>query len=75
MDAAPNLPIVPAVIEGSWRVFQKNMFPVPYGASVRIRFGEPISRVVGESPVEILEQCRTWIESTLDEWRTAEVAA
>jgi len=51
------------------------MFPVPYGASVRIRFGEPIFRAVGESPVEILEHCRDWIDGTLDEWRTAEGAA
>ena len=75
MEAAPNLPIVPAVIEGSWRVFQKNMFPIPYGASVRIRFGEPIRRAVSESPIEILDRCQLWIDSTLDEWRTAEGTA
>ena len=75
MEAAPNLPIVPAVIEGSWRVFQKNMFPIPYGASVRIRFGEPIRRAMSESPVEVLDRCRLWIDGTLDEWRTAEGTA
>jgi 1-acyl-sn-glycerol-3-phosphate acyltransferase len=75
MEAAPNLPIIPTVIDGSWRVFQNNMFPIPFGSKVRIRFGEPIARAVGESPVDVLERCQAWIEGTLVEWRTAEGAA
>ncbi len=75
MQAAPNLPIIPTAIEGSWRVFQRNMFPIPFGSKVRIRFGEPIVRAVGESPVEVLERCQAWIEGTLVEWRTAEGSA
>jgi 1-acyl-sn-glycerol-3-phosphate acyltransferase len=70
MDAAPNLAIVPTAIDGSWRVFQRNMFPIPYGAKVRVRFGEPISREPGESPVEVLDRCRVWIEATIEEWRS-----
>jgi 1-acyl-sn-glycerol-3-phosphate acyltransferase len=70
MQAAPSLPIIPTAIEGSWRVFQRNMLPIPFGSKVRIRFGEPIARVVGESPVEVLERCQDWIEATLVEWRT-----
>ncbi|MEA2024994.1 MAG: lysophospholipid acyltransferase family protein [Actinomycetota bacterium] len=70
MEAAPNLTIIPTAIDGSWRVFQRNMFPVPYGAAVHVRFGEPIERVRGESPTEILERCRVWIEATIDEWRS-----
>jgi hypothetical protein len=51
------------------------MFPIPFGSKVRIRFGEPIGRAAGESPLEVLERCQTWIERTLGEWRTAEGAA
>ncbi len=75
MQAAPSLPIIPTAIEGSWRVFQRNMFPIPFGSKVRIRFGEPIVRATGESPLEVLERCQTWIERTLGEWRTAEGTA
>jgi 1-acyl-sn-glycerol-3-phosphate acyltransferase len=75
MEAAPNLEIIPTAIDGSWRVFQRNMFPVPYGADVHVRFGEPIARARGESPAEILERCRTWIEETIDEWRSDDGSA
>ncbi|MEA2009871.1 MAG: lysophospholipid acyltransferase family protein [Actinomycetota bacterium] len=70
MEAAPNLEIIPTAIDGSWRVFQRNMFPVPYGADVHVRFGIPIARVRGESPTEVLERCRAWIEETIDELRS-----
>jgi len=70
MEAAPNLSIIPTAIDGSWRVFRRNMFPIPYGAQVRIRFGTPITREAGESPTEILDRCRIWIESTIAEWRS-----
>jgi 1-acyl-sn-glycerol-3-phosphate acyltransferase len=70
MEAAPNLPIIPTAIDGSWRVFQRNMFPIPYGAAVRVRFGEPIARTPDESPIEVLDQCRVWIEGTIDGWRS-----
>lgn len=75
MEDAPNLEIIPTAIDGSWRVFQRNMFPVPYGASVHVRFGEPITRVRGESSIEILERCRLWIEETIDEWRSGDDSA
>jgi 1-acyl-sn-glycerol-3-phosphate acyltransferase len=75
MKAAPDLPIIPTAIEGSWRVFQRNMFPIPYGTTVRVRFGEPLFRRPGESPVEILDRCQAWISQTLQEWRFPDRAA
>ncbi|HZJ47567.1 MAG TPA: lysophospholipid acyltransferase family protein [Acidimicrobiia bacterium] len=70
MEAAPNLSIIPTAIDGSWRVFRRNMFPIPYGAAVRVRFSEPIVRQADESPVDILDRCRAWIEATITEWRS-----
>jgi 1-acyl-sn-glycerol-3-phosphate acyltransferase len=75
MEAAPHLAIIPTAIEGSWRVFERNMFPIPFGSRVRVRFGQPIARVAGESPATVLEACREWIEGTLREWRTVEGVA
>lgn len=60
MAGAPDLPIIPTAIDGSWRVFEHNMFPVPFGARVRVRFGEPIPRRPDEDPAEILERCFEW---------------
>lgn len=64
MKGAPELPIVPTSINGSWRVFAHNMFPVPYGTRVTVRFGEPIPRVPDEDPAEILERCFNWASET-----------
>jgi 1-acyl-sn-glycerol-3-phosphate acyltransferase len=68
MEGAPELEIVPTVIDGSWRVFSHNMFPVPFGAHVKIAFGDPIPRTSGEDPEVVLEQCREWSSKTLARW-------
>ncbi|MGI9666407.1 MAG: lysophospholipid acyltransferase family protein [Acidimicrobiia bacterium] len=68
MRSAPELPIVPAVIDGSWKVFDNNMLPVPYGTEVRIRFGAPIPRTSGESPRKVLDACHDFAETTLEAW-------
>jgi len=68
MDGAPDLSIVPTVIDGSWKVFANNMLPVPFGTRVRVRFGEPISRSGDEDPSAIVEQCHLWAAEVLDSW-------
>lgn len=75
MEAAPHLPVVPAAIDGSWRLFTNNLFPVPYGVDVTVRFGAPIERSPDEDPAVIVERCREFAEATLDEWRSGEPAA
>jgi 1-acyl-sn-glycerol-3-phosphate acyltransferase len=68
MSGAPDLLIVPTVIDGSWRVFANNMFPIPYGTRVRVRFGNPIERNPDEDPAEITQRCATWAREVLREW-------
>lgn len=68
MESAPDLPVVPAVIDGSWELFQDNLFPVPFGVRVTVRFGAPIERTAGEDPAAIIERCRDFAEATLAEW-------
>ncbi len=70
MSGAPDLQIIPTVIDGSWRVFANNMFPIPYGTHVRVRFGEPIDRSPDEEPREIVERCAAWAQGVLEEWHT-----
>lgn len=74
MEAAPDLEIVPAVIDGSWKVFRHNMFPVPYGTDVRMRFGDPIARSPGEDPAVVVAGCRAFAEATLEEWHRGQAA-
>ena len=69
MAGAPDLPIIPTVIDGSWEVFANNMFPIPYGTHVRVRFGDPIAREPDEDPAEIVERCAQWAEDVMEEWK------
>lgn len=66
LRAADQLPVVPAAIDGSWRV--SDMFPVRFGSKVHIRFGEPIPRHEGDGG-EVLDATRSFIEQSLAEWR------
>jgi 1-acyl-sn-glycerol-3-phosphate acyltransferase len=68
MEGAPDLEIIPTVIDGSWKVFLNNMLPVPFGTQVRVAFGEPIRRSPDEDPQVVLEQCRKWAAETLTRW-------
>lgn len=68
LEAAPELQVIPTVIDGSWRVFARNMLPVPYGTSVRVRFGEPIERTEAEDVESIIERCRAFADAALAEW-------
>ena len=71
LAAAPNLAVIPTVVDGSWKVFKNNMLPIPYGTKVRVRFGEPIARHAGESVDAIVEACRVFAEATLAEWHSS----
>jgi 1-acyl-sn-glycerol-3-phosphate acyltransferase len=68
MSGGPDLPIIPTVIDGSWKVFANNMFPIPFGTRVRVRFGPPIERTPDEDPAEITQRCADWADSVLAEW-------
>lgn len=70
MRSAPELPVVPTTIDGSWKVFEHNMMPVPFGTRVRVRVGTPIERTPDENPSEVLERCRAFAAATLGEWHT-----
>lgn len=68
MAGAPDLKIVPTVIDGSWRVFEHNMFPVPFGVRVKVAFGDPIARTDIDDPGVIAEACREWSSEVLARW-------
>jgi 1-acyl-sn-glycerol-3-phosphate acyltransferase len=71
LNAADRLPVVPAAIDGSWKLLRNNLLPVPFRTRVRIRFGDPIARQAGDA-ADVAEEARTWIAATLDAWRSGE---
>jgi 1-acyl-sn-glycerol-3-phosphate acyltransferase len=75
LAAAPSLPVVPATIDGAWKLLEKKLFPVPFGTKVKVRFSDPLQRMVGEDPAEVLDRVRRTIEATLMEWRAAPASA
>ena len=72
IEAAPSLPVVPTTIDGAWKLLENKLFPIPFGTKVRVRFSDPLQRIDGEDPVELLDRARDVIEGTLTEWRAAD---
>jgi 1-acyl-sn-glycerol-3-phosphate acyltransferase len=72
LAAAPNLPVIPTTIDGAWRLLESKLFPIPFGTKVRVRFSEPLQRLAGEDPSDLIARVRETIEGTLMEWRTAD---
>ncbi len=69
MKAAPDLAVVPTTIDGSWELLANKLFPIPFGTTVRVRFGDPVARTEGDDPRALLEQARAEIDATLARWR------
>jgi 1-acyl-sn-glycerol-3-phosphate acyltransferase len=72
MEAAPEAPVVPVAIDGSWRLVAHGLRPVPFGTRVHVRIGDPIARAAGEDPHAIAEAARGFIAAALTEWRGEE---
>lgn len=75
LRAADEMPVVPTVIDGSWKLLRHKMMPIPFGTRVRIRFLDPIQRVPGEDVADLLARVRGEIETVLDTWRAESVPA
>ena len=70
-EAAPQVPIVPVTIDGSWQLLKHNLLPLPFGTEVRLHIGEPIERSENEDREAIILECREQIEKTLERWRNS----
>jgi 1-acyl-sn-glycerol-3-phosphate acyltransferase len=68
-DAAPDVPVVPITIDGSWRLLRSNLLPVPFGTRIRVRIGDPIGRSPDLQTSAILDICRQEMTKTLEGWR------
>ena len=49
-------PVLPVVIDESWRLFRHNCLPVPWGVRVYVRLGPPIARQPGEDRAALLDR-------------------
>jgi 1-acyl-sn-glycerol-3-phosphate acyltransferase len=71
LEEAPTTPVVPVVIDESWRLLRHNYLPVPFGTRVRVHLGAPIARREGDDPAALLAQVHAEIAQTLARWRHA----
>lgn len=62
LKAADQLPVVPAIISGSWQL--NRLIPFTPGVKVRIAFGSPIDRHPGDE-TEVINQVEAWMQSKL----------
>jgi 1-acyl-sn-glycerol-3-phosphate acyltransferase len=75
LEAAPELPLVPFVIDASWRLFRFNLFPVPFGTRIRVYIGAPIERQPKEDRLVLLNDVRNQMERVMARWRAEEHAS
>ncbi len=73
LAAADRLAVVPAAIDGSWKLLRDRLFPIPFGTRIRIRFGDPIPRL-GDDAAAVLGRAQEWIQGTVAEWQAQPVA-
>lgn len=73
LRAAPDMPIVPTAIDGSWKLLSHRLFPIPFGTRINVRFGAPILRKAGDNAQEVLDETRSRIADSLDAWRASAV--
>jgi 1-acyl-sn-glycerol-3-phosphate acyltransferase len=69
LKAAPDVPVVPVVIDESWKLLRYNLLPVPFGTRVRVYIGAPIARAPDEDGESLLRRVEEEIRGTLDRWR------
>ncbi|HVR32014.1 MAG TPA: lysophospholipid acyltransferase family protein [Acidimicrobiia bacterium] len=65
---AESLPVVPMAIDGAWKLLRHNMKPVPFGTTVRVRFGDPVERFPDDGEA-MLVHAEKFITAALEEWR------
>jgi 1-acyl-sn-glycerol-3-phosphate acyltransferase len=69
LRAAPAMEVVPATLDGTWWMEAQGLWPVPFGATVRLRLGDPIPRRPDEDGVQVLGRAGEEIRRTLLRWR------
>jgi 1-acyl-sn-glycerol-3-phosphate acyltransferase len=69
MGAVPEAPVVPVVIDDSWRLLRHGLRPVPFGTRVRVFIGAPIERSPGQDASEVVGAAQKQIEDVLQRWR------
>jgi len=74
LAAADRLAVIPAAIDGSWRLLRHKLFPIPFGTRIRIRFGDPIARL-GDDAAAVLGRAQEWIQGTVAEWQAQPAAS
>lgn len=62
LAAADRLPVVPALISGSWRL--NRLIPFTPGTTVKIKFGTPIARTPGDE-IELIGRVEAWMAAQL----------
>ena len=72
LEAAPELPLVPLVIDESWRLLRFNLLPVPFGTRIRVYIGAPIERRAGEDHLALLREVRNEIDGVIARWRSVQ---
>ena len=72
LDAAPDVPVLPMCIDGSWHLLQNNLLPVPFGTVVRVWIGDPVARREGEDREALLASVEESVRAALETHRSVD---
>ena len=72
LKQARHTAIVPACVDGSWRLMDKNMLPLPFGLVLRAWIGDPIERRDDEDPYELVARVEHMIQDAMARIRGGE---
>lgn len=75
LKQAPDSPVVPVCIDGSWRLMANGMLPVPFGVTLRVWVGDPLARHPGEDPYAIVAEAERQIREAMARMRGTTVDA
>ena len=69
LKQARDAAVVPVCIDGSHRIMEHNMLPIPFGLTLKVWIGDPIERRPDEDPYAIVTECERQIRAAMARMR------
>jgi 1-acyl-sn-glycerol-3-phosphate acyltransferase len=69
LAAAPELPVVPIAIDGSWKLVERRLGPIPFGTRVEVAILDPIGRAPDEDREALIDRVEATIRRRIEAWR------
>ena len=69
LQSVPEASVVPAALDGSWKIAFFGCLPIPRGIEVRVVIGPALERKPGADPKDVVEEAYAWVRGALERLR------